>query len=377
MSARDQQTIDRTWMEQALALAALGEGATSPNPRVGCVIVRNGSVVGSGHHRVVGSEHAEAVAIRRAGEAARGATLYVSLEPCKHHGRTPPCCDRILESGIRRVVAAVQDPNPRVDGGGFRRLREAGLVVVTGILEKEARELNLPFFKWFATGRPTVSLKAAVTADGRIAAQRGESKWITGDPARRFSHRLRFAHDAVLVGANTVRTDDPRLNVRLHGLPSGSKLRVVIAPGLDLHPDARLFHHHDPEWTPPRIYVSEDLPAEKAGRFVGLADIIRVPGTDGRIEIDTVLEDLGRIGIQSVMVEGGARTLAGFLEAGAADRAFLFSAPLLLGDRGGTPMLDMPAVPAPSEAWKLEGIRRISLGRDTLTWGRLSGPGSV
>src|SRR5262245_28495167 len=205
-------------LQRALELAERGRGMTHPNPVVGAVVVRDGKVIGEGWHERAGGPHAEVVALEAAGEAAQGATLYVTMEPCAHHGRTPPCVDAIRAAGIRRVVVGTGDPNPLVDGRGIAALRTAGIDVEVGVLEDACRRLNAPFLSWHDRGRPFVTLKAAMSWDGQIAAQAGSSTWLTGEPARRHAHRLRFAHDAVLVGAGTIRRDDPRLSVRLPGM---------------------------------------------------------------------------------------------------------------------------------------------------------------
>ena len=361
---------DCYWMEQALALGALGEGRTSPNPRVGCVIVRDGAVVGRGFHRALGLPHAEAMALAEAGENARGATLYVNLEPCAHHGRTPPCCKAVIDLGIRRVVAALQDPNPLVNGEGFRRLRDAGIQVDVGLLEDEARRLNDSFLHSHLTRRPLVTLKAASSLDGMLAAASGESRWITGAPARRFAHRLRLRHDAVLVGAGTIRRDDPRLTVRLRGA-SGHRLRVVLAPGLDLDPGSQIFEIEGSEGPLTRIYASESTAESLERPFQDRANVVRVAEQDGSLDLEAVLDDLMECGVRSVLVEGGGRTIAGFLDAGLADRAALFQASKWIGARGGTPLFDGECAADPTVAWRLEHPRQLALGADLLLMGDL------
>lgn len=364
---------ERRWMEQALALAALGEGTASPNPRVGCLLVNGGRVVGRGYHQAPGLPHAEIRALSEAGGRAPGSTLFINLEPCAHHGRTPPCCEQLLESGVRRVVAAVVDPNPLVNGMGFRRLREAGIAIEVGLLAEAARRLNAPFFHRHATGRPRVTLKAAVSLDGMLSAADGRSKWITGPAARRFAHRLRARHDAVLVGAETVRRDDPRLTVRLPGVVAPRR-RVVLAPRLALNPEARIFRCREPGLPPPRVYVARDLPSSAEARFEDRAEIVRVAEADGRLDLGEVLTDLAGVGVLSVLVEGGGRTLAGFLGAGLADEAAWFIAPRLLGARGGTPMIDRRTVGLPGAGWLLDAPYRIPLADDLLVLGRLHAP---
>jgi diaminohydroxyphosphoribosylaminopyrimidine deaminase / 5-amino-6-(5-phosphoribosylamino)uracil reductase len=357
---------DRRRMEQAMALAALGEGGTSPNPRVGCLLVRDGVTVGRGFHRVAGEPHAEAVAVAEAGAQARGATAYVNLEPCSHHGRTPPCADLLVRAGILRVVTSMRDPNPEVNGRGFAVLREAGIEVDVGLLETVARRINAPFLHLYAVGRPLVTLKAAASADGMIAALDGASRWITGATARTFAHRLRFRHDAILVGAGTVRRDDPALTVRLPGV-GGERIRAVLAPALDLDPGARLLKGGGPV----RIYSAPDPPKERLARLAGRASVVCVPAPGGRLDLAAVLGDLAHHGVLSVLVEGGARTLAGFVEAGLADRVALFTAPILLGAKGATPILDLHAAASPGEAIRIEPEHRIPLGADLLLLGAI------
>lgn len=359
---------DLRWMEQALALAALGEGRTSPNPRVGCVVVRDDSVVGAGFHPAVGEPHAEWFALDRAGEAARGATLYVNLEPCAHHGRTPPCVDLIVRSGIRRVVASLVDPNPLVDGRGLARLREAGIEVRVGAAAREAEELNAAFLHWHRHGRPLVTLKAAPSLDGRLTASGGAARWITGRPARRLAHRLRMRHDAILVGAATVRRDDPLLTVRLPGVRA-PRIRGVIAPSLDLRSSARIFTPAEDGSPPPRLFVGESG-AEAARRaFAGAATVVAIPGRDGELDLLAVLRDLGGAGAQSVLVEGGGRTLGAFLTAGLADRVALFVASRLLGDHDTTPLVVAKGADDPGAAWRLVVTRRVPVGSDQLVEG--------
>jgi diaminohydroxyphosphoribosylaminopyrimidine deaminase/5-amino-6-(5-phosphoribosylamino)uracil reductase len=356
-------------MEQALALAALGEGTTSPNPRVGCVIVRDGQVVGRGFHRAAGEPHAEALAIRDAGELARGATLYVNLEPCVHHGRTPPCADRVVKSGVGRVVASITDPNPLVNGKGFAILREAGIQVDTGLLEQPARWLNRTFLHWHVAGRPWVTLKAAVSVDGMLSALGGESKWITGPVARRFAHRLRFRHDAVLVGAGTVRRDDPRLTIRLEGT-SAPRLRVVLSTDLGIDPSSRILDRNG-AGSVTRVYTSTEVDARRAATIAAKAEVRRVPLVDGKLDLLHVLSDLGHDGIQSVLVEGGAQTFASFLEGELAQEAAVFTAPRVIGARGGTPMVDGQAASRPTMGWRLSPVQGVPLGVDLLVLGRL------
>ena len=355
-------------MEQALALAALGEGSASPNPRVGCVLVNDGRLVGRGFHRAPGEPHAEALAVAEAGAAARGATLYVNLEPCAHHGRTPPCADLLIESGVARVVAAMQDPNPLVDGRGFERLRSAGIEVQVGALGDEALRLNAAFVHWHRDGLPLVTLKAALSADGALAAAGGRSRWVSGTAARRFAHRLRLAHDAVLVGAGTVRADDPRLTVRLPGVVAPRR-RVVISSRLDLDPASRLFDAHGPAV---RVYTAADAPQSRAEPLVARgAEVVRLESGPHGLDLRQLLRDLAATGAQSVLVEGGGRTIAAFLAAGLAQRAALFVSGKLFGARGATPFINSAAARDPGAAARLVGRRVIPLGEDLLWLARV------
>jgi len=360
---------ERGWMGQALALAAVAEGATSPNPRVGCVLVRDGQVVGRGFHAAAGRAHAEVMAVEAAGANAHGSTMYVNLEPCVHRGRTAPCTDVLIRSRVARVVVAHQDPNPLVDGKGFAALVAAGIRVEVGLLERESRALNAPFLEVQTRGVPLVTLKAGVSLDGRISAQGGAARWITGPLARRFAHRLRLAHDAVLVGAGTVRHDDPDLTVRLPDTVA-PRLRVVLSSGLDLDPGAAVFRPL-PSAPRTRVYTGSGAPASAEHALREVADVIRVgDGIDG-IDLGCVLRDLARLDVQSVLVEGGGRTYASFLRAGLAHRAALFVAPKLLGARGSTPLVDAPSPRTPDGARQLFDRRIVPLGPDLLVLGRI------
>ncbi len=364
---------DRAWMAQALALAALGEGTTRPNPLVGCVIVNDGVLVGCGFHRAAGEPHAEAIALEQAGARARGATLYVNLEPCAHHGRTAPCSAAIVRAGIGRVVAAIVDPNPLVNGRGLSALRAAGIAVTDGVLASESLALNAPFFSTHQRGRPWVTLKAAQSLDGRISAAMGQSNWVTGDASRRYAHRLRFRHDAVLVGAETVRRDDPSLTVRLPGVDAVRR-RVVLAPRLALDPAAKVFLREHPKAPPTRVYVATGCPEVEVARFRDIAEIVPVAHSAAGFDLAAVLCDLHRVGVQSVLVEGGGKTLGAFLSSGLVDDVVLFIADRLFGAGDATPVVDVPAVSEPGKAWRFVRSATIPLGQDVVLVGRLEAP---
>jgi diaminohydroxyphosphoribosylaminopyrimidine deaminase/5-amino-6-(5-phosphoribosylamino)uracil reductase len=364
---------DRVWMAQALALAALGEGTTRPNPLVGCVVVQDGEPVGCGFHRAAGEPHAEAIALAKAGTRARGATLYVNLEPCAHHGRTGPCAEAIVRAGVGRVVAAIVDPNPLVNGRGLAALRDAGISVSEGALAAEARALNAPFLSTHQRGRPWVTLKAAQSLDGRIAAGGGSSTWVTGEASRRYAHRLRFLHDAVLIGAQTVRRDDPQLTVRLPGVEAWRR-RIVLAPRLHINPSARIFRKESPSEPPTRVYVAASCPESELRRFREVAEVVPIAHSESGLDLAALLADLHRIGVQSVLVEGGGKTSGAFVSSGLVDDVVLFVAVRMMGAGDATPVLDVAAVAEPGAAWRVTRRAIIPLGEDFVVLGRLGNP---
>jgi diaminohydroxyphosphoribosylaminopyrimidine deaminase / 5-amino-6-(5-phosphoribosylamino)uracil reductase len=315
-------------MERALRLARRGLGGTSPNPLVGAVVVQAGRIVGEGYHRRAGEAHAERLALERAGKLARGGTLYVTLEPCHHTGRTPPCTEAVLTAGIRKVVYALADPNPHVPGGGGEFLRSRGLEVAYGLLEDQSRELNEVFVKWVTTGLPFVYLKAAMSLDGRIATRTGDSRWISNETSRVWVHRLRSRVDGILAGIGTVLADDPLLTPRLPGRRQRSPLRIIVDPHLKTPPGARLFS--DPA---PVLIAGSERASEKkrtALREKG-AEVLFLPIDRGRVALTPLLEHLGQRPVTSLLVEGGAEIYASFLNEGLADKLFLFYAPILIG----------------------------------------------
>ncbi len=316
------------FMRRALRLARKGAGRTAPNPAVGAVVVRGDRVVGEGYHHAAGLPHAEIEALRRAGSAARGADLYVTLEPCDHRGRTGPCTAAILAAGIARVAYAMEDPNPAVSGRGARRLRDAGLVVHRGLMEAEARERNRGFCRWVVSGKPFVTLKLAVSLDGQIAAAGGDSHWITGEAARRCVHRMRSEADAVLVGGETARRDDPLLTARVSG--GHDPRRVILTSRPAELARGKVFREPGGEVIVacPKSVPERDVRAvqDAGGR------VLRLPARGGKVRAGDLLSALGAEGVTSLLVEGGGR-IAGWLAAeGAVDRYVVFVAPLLLGE---------------------------------------------
>ncbi|MBD0273784.1 MAG: bifunctional diaminohydroxyphosphoribosylaminopyrimidine deaminase/5-amino-6-(5-phosphoribosylamino)uracil reductase RibD [Acetobacteraceae bacterium] len=356
---------DLNHMRAALALARRGLGNTWPNPSVGCVLVRDGRVVGRGWTQPGGRPHAETEALARAGEAARGATAYVTLEPCSHWGRTPPCCDALIAAGVSRVVVAAGDPDPRVDGRGLRRLREAGVVVELGLLEAEARAVIAGFVRRITRGLPLVTLKLATSLDGRIATATGESRWITGPAARRAAHGLRATHDAVLVGSGTVLADDPDLTCRVPGMARVPVARVVADTRLRTPLGSRLVQtaREAPTWIVTR---TGQPPAALAPFLQAGVEVLPVRAREGGLDLHALLGALARRGVTRVLAEGGAGVAAGLLRAGLVDRAAWFHAPGVMGGDG------MPAVrPLPLKSLSaMPRFRRVAsraVGEDWLT----------
>jgi diaminohydroxyphosphoribosylaminopyrimidine deaminase / 5-amino-6-(5-phosphoribosylamino)uracil reductase len=328
---------DATHMRAALALARRGLGSVWPNPSVGCVIVREGRVVGRGRTASGGRPHAETVALAVAGAAARGATAYVTLEPCSHHGQTPPCADALVAAGVARVVVATTDPDPRVNGRGLRRLREAGIAVEVGVLAEEAEEINAGFFSRVRFGRPMVTLKLASTLDGRIATRTGESRWISGEPARRAAHALRGRHDAILVGVGTVLTDDPDLTCRITGFRDSPLVRVVADSHLRTRLTTRLVA--SARLTPLWLLARPDAdPGRRRALTQAGAVVIDVPPTAAGaglgVDLGLGFRALAERGITRLLVEGGGQIAAAVLRADLADRLAWFHAPAVMGADG-------------------------------------------
>lgn len=321
---------DRAHMRAALTLAARGLGNTWPNPSVGCVVVKDGRVVGRALTAASGRPHAEPQAIAMAGDAARGATMYVTLEPCCFHGRTPPCTDAILAAGIARVVVAMPDPDPRVDGKGLARLRDGGVHVTTGLLADEAMEVNAGLTCRICAGRPMVTLKLASTLDGRIATSRGESQWITGEDARRAAHGLRGRHDAVLVGAGTVLADDPDLTCRIPGYTRLPTMRVIADSRLRTPLTARVVSTAAAAPTLILVAPGHDPARAEAMRAAGV-ELVEVPRSEAGLDLRAGLAALAERGLTRILAEGGAQLAATLLRADLVDRVAWFHAPAILG----------------------------------------------
>ena len=365
---------DRRAMGRALALARRGRFGVAPNPMVGAVVTRDGEIVGAGWHRRAGGEHAEAMALDAAGDRACGGTIYVTLEPCNHRGRTPPCAGRILESGVERVVYAHRDPNPEVIGGGGERLRAAGLRVESGLLAEQAVELNVPFLTRVLHQRPAVTLKWAMSLDGRIATATGDSQWISSPRGRRWALELREEHQAIVVGSGTALADDPRLNRRL-GRAEGPIVRVVLDRRLRLSPRARMFEVEGP------VVVYTMAPGggagEGAAQWAARRDGLRDAGAEvvvlGAVEPAAVLADLAGRAVSNVLVEGGAGVLEAFASSGVWDRAAVCCAPLLIGGAEAPGPLGGAGAEKLADAWRLDRLRVQRRGPDVILVGYRQG----
>lgn len=351
-------------MDRALALAERAAGRTSPNPMVGAVVVRDGRVVGEGYHAAAGQPHAEVVALRQAGEAARGATLYVTLEPCCHYGRTPPCTREVIGAGVTRVVAAMLDPNPRVAGRGVEELRRAGVEVRVGCREEEARRLNEAFCKYITTGVPFVTYKAALSLDGKVATAGGDSRWISGEESRGLVHRLRDRYDAVMVGVGTVLADDPLLTCRLEG--GRDPVRVVVDSRGRLPLNARLLHSGSRART--LVTTTAAMPGETRAALEAIpgVEVMEVASSGGRVDPEALLRALGEREITSVLLEGGPTLAASMLAGGWVDKIMFFLAPLLVGGARAPSPLGGEGVARLGDARRLRDVRVERVGEDIL-----------
>lgn len=341
-------------MQRALELARLGLWTTTPNPRVGCVIVREGRVVGEGWHRRTGEPHAEALALVEAGDRARGATVYVTLEPCSHHGRTPPCADSLAQAGVARVIAAMEDPNPLVSGSGLQRLRDAGVDVRCGLLAQEATELNIGFVSRMTRGRPWLRLKMAASLDGRTALPDGRSQWITGPAARADGHAWRARACAVLTGVGTVRDDDPQLSVREVDTDR-QPLRVVVDSRFEIPLDARVLRGGGTLVA--TVVGNPDKEAELRDRG---CELLRLPHDQGKVDLDALVSALAERGVNELHVEAGAKLAGSFLRASLVDEMLLYVAPALLGAGPGLAEIGPAATPGdPTRRWVFEDAERV------------------
>ncbi len=358
-------------MLRALELACRAQGRTSPNPLVGAILVKDGCIVGEGFHRRAGAPHAETEALRTAGEAARGATAFVTLEPCAHHGRTPPCADALIAAGVAQVYSAGEDPNPHVNGGGHARLRAAGIHVQVGLCAEQAQEINRPFFKYVACGRPWVIAKFAMSLDGKMATHRGESQWITGEAARRRGHQLRNMADAVLVGAGTALADDPRLTTRLPKSEGDLRnpLRILVDSSGRVPPTACMF--------------AADLPGDAALATTAATaenhcsnlqaqgvEVWRLPADEnGRVDLAALLDEIGRRDMLTLLVEGGGELTGSLVIGGLLDEVCAFIAPLLIGGLAAPGPVGDPGADVLSQAMRLGNLVTERIGPDVLIRG--------
>ena len=362
---------DLSYMRLALREAKKGIGKTSPNPCVGAVVVKNDKVVGKGYHKRAGTPHAEIHALREAGKRAKGATLYVTLEPCNHEGRTPPCTEAVLRAGISRLVIGMLDPNPGVTGGGADRLASEGLAVLSGILERECREINLPFIKHTITGLPWVIMKAGISIDGKIAAEPGQSTRITGKYSLRRLHTLRNQVDAILIGINTALVDNPSLTTRLHGRGAGrDPLRLVLDAELRLPESALMIQQESSAQT--WVFCKRGADKRRRSKLEKAGVVVKtVPVSKGALNLKAVLTELGRAQITSVLVEGGSKVHGSFLQAGLVDQILLFIAPRILGDQG-VPLATFSKKKKVDESRQFKIISTRRHGEDVLIDGRFN-----
>jgi diaminohydroxyphosphoribosylaminopyrimidine deaminase/5-amino-6-(5-phosphoribosylamino)uracil reductase len=363
------ETTDIKFMKRALTLARKGIGKTSPNPSVGCVIVKNGAVIGEGWHRKAGSPHAEVHALNMAADAAGGADVYVTLEPCCHTGATPPCTEALIKAGVRRVVAGMRDPDPRVSGGGLAALNQAGIETGCGVLESDCRTINLPFIKLSTTGLPYVTYKCAMTLDGKIASITGESRWISCEESRKYVHRMRSHNDAIMVGVDTILADNPQLTVR--HVKGRSPLRIIVDSSLR---------------TPTSVEILSGLLARNTiiactEEDVGIhqrylrngATVLVCNALEGRVDLRDLLEKLGRRGVQSILLEGGSRLAGDALARGLIDECVFFYAPKVIGSDGFSPFT-ITGITDMSHSLAFTDLRVRRIGADLVVNARPEGP---
>ncbi|HSA79071.1 MAG TPA: bifunctional diaminohydroxyphosphoribosylaminopyrimidine deaminase/5-amino-6-(5-phosphoribosylamino)uracil reductase RibD [Nitrospirota bacterium] len=361
------KSLDEKYMRMALRLAERAKGRTSPNPMVGAVVVKNGHIVGRGYHRKAGEPHAEAIALKKAGPAAKGATLYVTLEPCSHtNKRTPPCTPLVIRSGVKRVVMAMIDPNPRVSGGGIRTIRKSGTELVTGVLEAEAKKLNEAFIKHVTTKMPFATLKIAQTLDGKIATASGESKWITSEEAREEGHRLRDINDAILVGINTVLKDNPSLTTRIHG--GRDPIRVIVDSRLRIPLNAKVLIQKSPAKT--MIATLSNVPESKIKKLQNIgAEVLTIKNAHGRVDLRDLLKKLGKKDIMSVLIEGGAEVNASALQSNIVDKIVMFIAPAIMTGKDSLCSVGGISPKTLDHAIKLHSVTSRFIGQDLMIEG--------
>lgn len=355
--------MENQFMRLALELAEKARGRTSPNPMVGAVVVKDEKIIGTGYHKKAGAPHAEVHALAEAGEKAEGADLYITLEPCNHFGRTPPCTEAIIKAGIKRVMIALEDPNPLVCGKGIQRLRSSGVEVYERIMEEEAKRLNEVFLKYIRTKLPFVALKAAISLDGKIATETGQSQWITGEEARLNGHMLRNTYDAILVGIGTVKADNPSLTCRLPDGEGRDPVRVIVDSKLSISPQARVLHLNSP--APTIVATTEQAPQERIREIEKLAEVI-VVNEGPLVSLPSLLEKLGEQAITSVLVEGGGKINGSFLRQQLVDKYYFYVAPKIIGGAESPGPFQGKGIAELEKTVILENLSVSHLGNDLL-----------
>lgn len=362
ISVQSQRELDEFYMEYALSLAIKGQGRTTPNPMVGAVVVKDGQIIGEGYHARAGERHAEVVAIENAIDDVSGATLYVTLEPCSHYGKTPPCTELIIEKDIRRVVIAVLDPNPLIAGRGAKRLRDSGILVTVGVLERKAQRLNEVFMKYIVTKKPFVTYKSAMSLDGKIATSTGESQWITCEESRTDSHKLRHDYTGIMVGIGTVLADDPLLNCRIEG--GKQPIRIVADSYLRIPEDSKLVR--TAEEYPLIVATTSKGDPEKKNRLkekgVRVWDIPL--DENGRVDLMCLMKYLGENEVDSIVIEGGGTLAEQAMKAGIVDKMIVYMAPLIIGGKDAKTPLEGAGISRLNEAWKLQEWSMEMIGTD-------------
>lgn len=363
---------DKNFMQRALDLAAMARGRTSPNPLVGAVIVKAGEIIGEGYHRKAGTPHAEIHALNAAADyELNDATMYVSLEPCSHYGRTPPCANALVKAGLRRVVIATRDPNPLVAGRGIKILEDAGIETAVGLLEEPAVKLNEVFFKCIQSGQPFVSLKTAMTIDGKIASYTGDSRWVTGEAARNFVHQLRNSYDAIMVGIGTVLADDPQLNTRLPGDDVKDPVRIIIDGQLDLPLESKIVKTAQTQRS--IVFTGQSHDKEKAGILEAYGvKIVEIDETGDNLPLEKVMKQIGAMGICSVLLEGGSRINAYMLEHNLVDKVYWFIAPKIIGGRKAPSPVAGQGIALMNDAIKLKQMEIKNFNDDLCVIGYLA-----
>lgn len=360
-----QENVDEKYMRLAIELAEKGKGRTSPNPMVGAVIVKNGEIVGMGYHQKAGTPHAEVNAIKDAGDNAKNSTMYVNLEPCSHYGRTPPCTDAIIKAGISRVVIAMTDPNPKVNGKGKAILESQGIEVLTGILEQEARKLNEVFIKYITTGMPFVTIKSAMSLDGKIATFCGKSKWISCDDSRLLVHQIRNEVDAIIIGIGTVLCDNPTLTTRI---PDGrDAIRIVLDSKARIPLDSNILNLNSEAKT--IVAVTGLAEKERIDQLKKSAEVLIVPEKDGKVNLTELMKKLAEMEITNILIEGGAEVNASALKEKIVDKIMFFIAPKIIGGNSAPGPIGGEGVEDPSKAIKLIDISVTQSGEDILVIG--------